>query len=368
MSFDSLERAEVIRSKIMKDGKYLIARIEKGEQERDPKKILDDFFRYKEYIKRKEWISASLEEIWSPKFLGLSDNFKSKQVREVKKLEFQNPAYSAAFRLGGDPRNYRKVFTVQIAGCDFDCNYCYVPKKINAASPEFGKYFSAKEIIDYFLSAREKSKEPMKVIRISGGNPTIVPEIIVDIYSEIKSQNLDVYLWIDSNLSTQKYLENLKGDFKNIISQKNVGLVGCFKGFCEEDFEKISGVESKFYDRQFETAKWFLDNKTDFYVYVPALVYKEERVEEKLRRFVEKQKSLNEKLPLRTEILPVIDYPGAVLNYKRAEKLGRPLPETNQRIVFNAWYKLLSQFYPKEELEKYCCQISLFCERKTTPM
>ena len=344
----------------MKDGKYLIARIEGSGQERDPKKILDAYFRYKEYIKRKEWISASLKKVWSPKFLGLSDNFKSKQIREVKKLEFQNPAYSAAFRLGGDPRNYRKVFTVQIAGCDFDCNYCYVPKQINAADPKFGKYFSAKEIINYFLSAKEKSKEPMKVIRISGGNPTIVPEIIIDIHREIKSQNLDLYLWIDSNLSTQKYLENLKSDFKNIINQKNVGVVGCFKGFCVEDFEKISGIKSEFYNRQFETAKWFLDSKADFYVYIPALVYEEEKIEEKLRKFIEKLRNLHLKLPLRTEILPIIDYPVAVLNYRRSKKLGRPLPKIDQRIIFNAWYKILSEFYPKEELEKYCCQINLY--------
>lgn len=76
----------------------------------------------------------------------------------------------------------------------------------------------------------------MNVVRISGGNPTIVPEIIIDIYQEIKNQNLDVYLWIDSNLSTAKYLENLKKDLKNIFNQKNIGVIGCFKGTCEKDF------------------------------------------------------------------------------------------------------------------------------------
>lgn len=343
----------------MKDGKYLIARIEGSGQEKDPNKILDAYFRYKKYMKNEEWFLASLEEVWSAKFLGLTNNFESKSIREVKKLEFQNPAYSAAFRLGGDPRDYSKVFTIQVAGCDLDCNYCYVPKPINVANQNLGIFFSAKEIIDHFLSARERSKEPMKVVRISGGNPTIVPEIIIDVYQEIENRDLNAYLWVDSNLSTPKYMT--ESELENIINRRNVGVVGCFKGFCKEDFERLTGARQEFYARQFETAKWFLDKKTDLYIYVPALVYEENKAEEKLRGFIEMQKSLNKNLPLRTEVLEIIDYPGAVLNYKRAEKLGRSIPKIDQRIVFDLWYnKLLPKYYSKEMLNKFCCEVPLW--------
>ncbi len=357
--FNPEKRAEVIRQKMMENGKYLIAQIGDSGQEQKNKKILDTYFRYKDYMDNKEWFSASLEEIWSQKFLGLVDNFKSKPINEIKKLEFQNPAYSAGFNLKKDPRNYSKVFTIQLAGCDFDCNYCYVPKQINVADPALGKFFSAKEIIDYFLSAKEKSKEPMNVVRISGGNPTIVPEIIIDIYQEIKNQNLDVYLWIDSNLSTTKYLENLKNDLKNIFNQKNVGVVGCFKGTCEKDFSILTGAEPQFYESQFKTAEWFLGQGTDFYVYLPALIY-ENNIEEKLKNFIERLRKLNKNLPLRVEVLEIIDYPGAKLNFERAEKMGRPLPNTDQRIIFDLWHnKLLPEFYSQKDLEKYCCEISL---------
>jgi sulfatase maturation enzyme AslB (radical SAM superfamily) len=228
--FNPLKRADIVRARMMKNGKYLIAKIEGSGQPRKGKKVLDTYFRYKDYMDNKEWLSVSLKQVWSPEFLGLVEDIWSVQIREVKKLEFQNPCYSAGYRLGGDPRKYSKVFTIQLSGCDFDCNYCYVPKQINIANPELGKYFSAKEMVSFFLSAKAKSKEPMNVIRISGGNPTIVPEIIVDVYNEIKKQNLDVYLWVDSNLSTSKYLEGLKNNLKNILNQKNVGVVGCFKG------------------------------------------------------------------------------------------------------------------------------------------
>jgi len=357
--FSPSKRAESIRGKMMKNGKYLIARIEGSGQERKTERILDTYFRYKDYMKNERWFSASLDEIWSSKFLGVVKNLWTVPIKEVKKLELQNPSYSAASKLGGDPRKYSRVFTIQVAGCDFDCNYCYVPKQINVANTNLGKFFTAKEIIDHFLSAKDKSKKPMKVVRISGGNPTIIPEIIIDIYNEIKKRNLDVYLWIDTNLSTEKYLENLKDDLKDILNQKNVGVAGCFKGTCKEDFSILTGAESKYYAKQFETAKWFLDCGTDFYIYLPALVY-QNNIEEKLRKFIERLRNLNENLPLRAEVLEILDYPGAKLNFKRAEKLGRPLPKTDQRIVFNLWHnKLLPQFYSRENLEKYYCKIPL---------
>ena len=357
--FNPTKKAEIIRERLMEDGKYLISKIEGSKQEGGTRKVLGAYFRYKDYMDNEEWFCASEKEVWSLKFLGFAENFWSKPIKEVKKLEYQNPSYSAGYRMNGDPRKFSKVFTIQIAGCDYDCNYCYVPKELNVANPKLGKYFSAEEIINYFLKAKENSKEPMNVVRISGGNPTIVPEIIVDIYNEIKSRQLDVYLWIDSNLSTPKYLENLGSEIKNILKQKNVGVVGCFKGVDENDFAIITGTESKYYQEQFKTAKWCLDCGTDYYVYLPALVYGN-NIEEKLKVFIEHLRELNKNLPLRVEVLEILDYPWAKLNMDRAEKIGRALPETDQRIIFDLWHnKLLPQFYAQEELDKYCCQVNL---------
>lgn len=356
-SIDPIKKAEILREKMMKDGKYLITKFDI--QEQNTGKVLDAYFRYKNYIDNKEWFSASLKDIWSPKFLGLTQNFWSVPIEQTKKLEFQNPPYSAAYRLDKDPREYNKVFTIQLSGCDYDCNYCYVPRESNVANIKFGKYFSVKEIVNYFLSAAEKSKEPIKVMRISGGNPTIIPEIILDIYNEIRNQNLNIYLWIDTNLSSLKYLEDLKSDFEKILVQKNIGVVGCFKGTCNEDFSLITGAEPHHYEKQFETAKWFLNRGADFYAYLPALVYGN-NVEEKSRKFIKRLKNLNKNLPLRTEVLEIISYPWAKLNFERTKNLGRPLPKTNQKLVFDIWYnKLLPQFYSQENLNKYCCEMPL---------
>jgi len=363
------KRAEEIRPKMMKDGKYLIARLEGSNQEKDPEKLIGNYFRWKQYIGyhtpyEEEWLKDSLEKVWSPKYLGLSEDFWSKPIEQVKKLEFQNPALSGAYALNGkhgDPRNYSKVFAVQVSGCDYLCNYCYVPPAINQANPEHGRFFSPKEIVDDFLLVRKKSDTPINVLRITGGEgPTIIPEIVRDIYGELESRGReDVYLWIDTNLSTPKYLEKLEGDLKNIMKRNNVGAVGCFKGVSKEDFSLITGSEPSFHKKQFETAKLLLDWNTDFYVYHPALVY-EHNIEKKIRNFSSNLKNLNKDLPLRTEILIVKNYPGAIMNMEKKSKQGRPLPNVDQKAFFDIWHnQVLPSMYSEEMLNKYCCEVPL---------
>jgi len=363
--FNPEKRAELVRPKMMKNGKYLVTRIGGSVQEADPNKILDMYFRYKNYISgdnefENEWLKAPFPEVWSKKFIGLVENFWSRPIDEIKKLEYQNPPYSAALAFGRkDPRDYNKVFAVQLSGCTYSCNFCYVPPEINLSNPSFGKFFSPKEILDYFLSAKSKSNEPMNVIRITGGEPTIIPEIIVDIYSEIEKRDLKLYVWIDTNLSMTKYLENIEGDLRSIMKKRNVGAVGCFKGFCKEDFSILTGAEPKFYEKQFEAAKLFLNWKTDFYVYLPALTYNDD-VEKKAKEFVQRLQELNKNLPLRVEMLIIKDYPGAVINIREKTNQGRPMPTIDQKLVFELWYnKLLPKLYSKEMLNKFCCEIPL---------
>ena len=56
--------SESLRPKIMADGKYLIARITDAGQAPGGQKILDDYFRYKDYIHNPEWFDVSAQERW----------------------------------------------------------------------------------------------------------------------------------------------------------------------------------------------------------------------------------------------------------------------------------------------------------------
>jgi len=363
--FDPEKRADLLRPRMMKDGKYIITKIRGSGEEfkhEEEKIVYKDHFKFKWYLKP-EILALSIKYIWSSKLLGLSENIWSIPVKNIKKIRFQNPPYSAAYRLegkNGDPKKYNKSLTVQVAGCNYDCNFCYVPKGQKTADTKYGKYFSAKEIIEIFSEARKESEEPLNVIRISGGEPIIVPEIILDVYRELEKMDLkEVYIWIDTNISTSKYLEKSESDLKDVMKKKNIGVVGCFKGVCREDFSMITCAKPEFYEKQFETAKLFLDWKTDFYIYLPALVY-EDNIENKIKEFIERIQTLNKNLPLRVEVIQIVEYAAAAVNIAEKAKEGRPLPKTDQKIFFDLWYnKLLPKYYSKGMLGKFCCEVPL---------
>ena len=351
--FNPNKKAEVLRKLLIKEDKYLLAKVGGSGQDPGEQKILTDYFRYKDYVDETEWKKADEKEKWSNGFLRLKEN-------GFKKLEFQNPTYSAAYRLKRNLSEFTKVFTMQVGGCNFACNYCFVPRELNSGSEKYGRFFSAKEIVDGFLEIKKGSGTPMNIIRISGGECLIIPEIVIAVYDEIMKRSPDSYLWIDTNLSTLEIIKEHRSELERILKQKNVGVVGCFKGTTKEDFSMITGTEKEFYKEQFETAKLLIDMGADFYAYAPAYVYNEKLVEEKLESFLFELQRVNKKLPLRLEMLRIEDFPAAKINFKLAQKEGRAIPETSQKLVSETWHnKILPKYYSADDLKKFCCEIKL---------
>jgi len=356
--FNSQQRAVVLREKLKKDRKYLLAKIGGAGQDPGERKVLTDYFRYKDYIDIPKGTGLGLglglgEEDWSEKLLGLDDG-------GFKKTEFQNPTYSASRNLKRNLREFSKVFTMQAAGCNYVCNYCFVPRELNSASEKYGRFFSAEEIISEFLRIKKESEAPMNVIRISGGECLIIPELIIDVYEEMMKKSPDSYLWIDTNLSTLEIIKECQKDLQKVLSQKNVGVVGCFKGTTKEDFSIITGAKEEVYQEQFETAKLLIELGADFFAYVPAYVYEEKNAEKKLEVFLIELQKVNKNLPLRLEMLKIEDFPAAKINFELAKKEGRAVPITSQKLVFDLWYnKLLPKYYSEDKLKKFCCEVEL---------
>ena len=351
--FNADKKAEILRKLLIKDNKYLLAKVGGSGQDPGEQKILTDYFRYKDYVDEPKWSKVNEEEKWSDNFLGLSDS-------GFKKLEFQNPTYSAAYRLKRSLTEFTKVFTMQVGGCNFACNYCFVPRELNSGDKKYGRFFSAEEIIDNFFEIREKSETPMNIVRISGGECMIVPEIIIAVYDEMMKRSPESYLWIDTNLSTLEIIKEQRVELERVLKQENVGVVGCFKGTTKEDFSIITGAEERFYKEQFETARLLIEMGADLYAYVPAYVYNERSVEEKLESFLLELRKVNEKLPLRLEMLRIEDFPAAKINFKLAGEEGRAIPETSQKLVSETWHnKILPKYYSTDELKKFCCEVKL---------
>lgn len=350
--------------------------------------ITERYFRVRKYIKPRdasdpcqEWLDAPASEVWSTKFLGLSKS-------GFQKLEFQNPPYVAAFRLGGDPRHYNDTFVVQLNGCDFECSFCFVDRELNKPELGKGKYFRVKDIVDAFLRERARySKEgkELNVIRLSGGEITcLVPELILGVHNEISKRGLSdcVYIWADCNLSTLTYLRDVQNDLRRISREKNFGVVGCLKTAGDgqtgsNDFSHITKALPEYFSKQFDVLDFFVNTiKADTYVYLVPIVYGQKATyRARLHKCLRRLMRIHRNLPLRTNVLQIRNYSPVEKNIRTAFREGRPLPKYNdenfdywynrefvqaQKTISKIWYKeMLPAFYTANELTRYRCQVPL---------
>jgi len=185
-----------------------------------------------------------------------------------------------------------KICTVLFTGnCNLRCRYCYNPELV-ANSNEL-EYYSA----DYILSFMEKRKKTVRAITLSGGEPTVDPDIEsftqklkaaglavkLDtnalnpaIIERLASQKLIDYAAIDIKTSPEKYnaLTGAQVDF--YLIKKTIELLAgfrinmeirttCVPGFAElDDFKQIGsalGHISAYYIQQFVPSDNLLDKK-----------------------------------------------------------------------------------------------------------
>jgi uncharacterized Fe-S cluster-containing radical SAM superfamily protein len=350
---------------------FLLATMSGTEQQKDTD-VFNENFRVRDYVSirrgskwAKWWLEAPLWEVLSAKFLGLDESGR-------QKLEFQNPEYVASFRLGGDPRDYNYAFTLQVNGCTYECSFCFVPRELNDPRTGKGRFFAAADILDNFCEARRLHSErenAVNVIRLSGGEvTTLVPELIVDLNKEIdlRKMSQSVYLWIDSNLSTTKYLRNLEHDLEMAARQRNVGFVGCLKSIGNREtggdlFSTLTKAKPEHFRRQFDVIDYLVNTiKSDLYLYILPIISEDKSIiRSRLKECVDELRRIHRNLPLRTNMLRIFEYTPAKANLIQAENEGRPLPKYDEGASFAAWYEILRDHYSESDVTRYRCQVPL---------
>jgi sulfatase maturation enzyme AslB (radical SAM superfamily) len=188
--YNPLKLAEELRPKMidLKNKKVLFAILSGTEQEKDlsPDRFLDDIFRVKLYTKPGE------------------DYFRGEPAGiAAKKLTIPGERIVS-------PEECNAVFLGQIAGCNLSCWYCYVDRKVNCGNQKYGKFLSAEEYLMQFLLASKRYQNAVRpdyrlnVLRLSGGEVFLVPEIILWLIEAIERFGLEkyIYLRVDCNLMT----------------------------------------------------------------------------------------------------------------------------------------------------------------------
>jgi len=155
----------------------------------------------------------------------------------------------------------------QIASCNLNCWYCFVPDTLKIAKPDQSKWFNCDEMIDLFVS--EKSN--IRIIDLSGGNPDLVPEWILYTMKALEKRGLhdSIYLWSDDTLTTDYTFSYLKpSDLSYMQSYPNYGKVCCFKGYDQYSFSFNTLLPTSFFDNQFDLFARYMELKLNLFGYV----------------------------------------------------------------------------------------------------
>ncbi len=148
-------------------------------------------------------------------------NFKdTKAILEELNIEFDIPHWFL-HKAGDKLENilpYDMPLIYQLKGCNYHngdeiggCVYCFVDNKSNSGKPEDGVYLSTQNLVDSLL--RMNKSQGTKVIRTSGGEPTLVLDHILDLYRKMAWRRINPILaQFDTNLSTGRLIEQFEDE------------------------------------------------------------------------------------------------------------------------------------------------------------
>jgi pyruvate-formate lyase-activating enzyme len=236
MKVDPIERALQLRKTLISDGKVLVADFSNTMQGKDTSRILDlmpivgtDFYPFRTKANVKE-LDPLGSQAYGTDFFDVSGKSDEEIEAFVRKQEFDFALWfknENGFKMK-DVDQYNLPFILQIAGCNFHdgsqsggCRYCFVDDKSNDGLPGEGKvYLTAQQTLDSMVNARKKVKAQyaeldfdmdLKVLRTSGGEPTIALDWILNLWRAVEKRGLDVVGQLDSNLSTGHLVDDFEG-------------------------------------------------------------------------------------------------------------------------------------------------------------
>jgi uncharacterized Fe-S cluster-containing radical SAM superfamily protein len=242
----------------------------------------------------------------------------------------------------------------QLNACNYRCWYCFVDNANIAGRKESGKFFTTDELVDMYLSEKERAP----VIDLSGGQPDLVPEWtpwMMRSLIERKIQN-DLLLWSDDNLSTDFFWRFLTDSEISLIeSYKNYCRVCCFKGIDPYTYSINTGMQETRFKVQFELFKRLMELNIDLYGYITLTSPVSTDFKNVIPRLFDTFQELHEDLPLRIIPLKIYEY---------TPVLNRKISGTNhllegQKIAMQFWRKELKSRFSEQKRNAPITDISI---------
>jgi len=176
-------------------------------------------------------------------------------------------------KMAGKWEAYNRLISVHIPVCPFNCWHCYNDKKLHAAK-DGSDYYAAQEIVTKFLEQRNFDKASgleSNVLRITGGEPLLVPELILETLNILKESGLDkeVFVWTETNLFPLAADDKLSFSSQNILDElakfDNLAIHPCFHGIDSINIEEIIGKHKISLPDFIKGIKSLIDHKLDIY-------------------------------------------------------------------------------------------------------
>ena len=247
------------------------------------------------------------------------------------------------------------VQVFQVAKCNLNCWWCFIPDEFKTIKNNHNKWFSVEELLELYL---RDGKQYASIIDLSGGNPELVPEFVLQFMLGIEKLNLknDIYLWSDDVLTTDYLFTKLTPDQIDYMAQyRQYGKVACFKGIDDESYCFNTNSQYSLLDEQIKNAKAYIDKGFDIYFYVVLTLEDLHCVNRRISDFINKLQKISYYLPLRVVPIKIKRF---ATNEHRLSLIRENAIDTQQEVLA-AWQEEISKRYNSHEISKDISLISL---------
>jgi uncharacterized Fe-S cluster-containing radical SAM superfamily protein len=236
----------------------------------------------------------------------------------------------------------------QNAICSWRCWYCFVDFDLLSANPDHSTFKTVAELVDLYLAEIHR---PV-LVDLSGGQPDLVPEWLLWFTDEFRNRGLELetYLWSDDNLSNDYLWRYLKPvEIQRIVSYRNYGRVGCFKGFDPHSFSFNTRAQPDLFAQQFKLMSRLVEAGFDVYGYATFTSDMENDLPQFMADFVDRlQSNIHPLFPLK--LIPLRIHAFTPTRSRMGDPQNRSLQIQDEAIAI--WSEELTKRFPEETRSK----------------
>ena len=250
--------------------------------------------------------------------------------------------------MGKEVMDELPVQVFQVAKCNLNCWWCFIPDEFKNCNIDHCKWFSVDELLELFI---RDGKQTANIIDLSGGNPELVPEFVLHFMKGLDKLHLsdEVYLWSDDVLTSDYLFTKLtNSQIQYMVQYQHYGKVACFKGIDDASYCFNICSRTSFLNQQLINAKKYIDLGFDIYFYIVLTLSDMNCINKRISIFFDQLQKIAYYLPLR--VVPI-----KIKKFATNEHRINPIRNRsiiNQKEALLAWQEEISKRFNSCEIER----------------